>query len=79
MLFRSLAERKPTAVTLLRRREYGSRQMPDVHGMGARDAVYLIESRGVKCVIRGRGRVTAQSIAPGSKISKGQRCVLTLE
>ena len=47
--------------------------------MGSRRAVYLIESRGVKCIIKGRGRVTAQSIGPGMRIKKGQRCVLTLE
>lgn len=74
-----LAERRPSAVALIRRREYSDRFMPDVHGMGARDAVYLIESRGVKCIIKGRGRVTAQSIGPGMRIKKGQRCVLTLE
>lgn len=53
--------------------------MPDVHGMGARDAVYIIESRGVKCVVKGRGKVTAQSIGPGMRIHKGQVCILTLE
>lgn len=53
-------------------------QMPDVHGMGARDAVYLIESRGLKVKLHGRGKVVEQSIGPGSKIAKGMTCVLRL-
>lgn len=53
--------------------------MPDVHGMGARDAVYMIESAGIKCIVRGRGKVTAQSIGPGQKAEPGQKCIITLE
>ena len=53
--------------------------MPDVHGMGARDAVYLAESRGVKCILQGRGKVTAQSIGPGMRVRNGQKCILTLQ
>lgn len=52
--------------------------MPDVTGMGARDAVFLIESRGVKTKLYGRGKVTQQSIAAGHTISKGMACILTL-
>lgn len=66
------------AVTLKRERQYGKSVVPDVGGMGARDAVYLLESRGVKVKITGRGKVTKQSLAPGKKISKGETCILTL-
>lgn len=52
--------------------------MPDVHGMGARDAVYLIEKRGLKVKIQGRGRVVEQSIGAGEKIKKGMTCSLRL-
>ncbi len=52
--------------------------MPDVHGMGARDAVYLIESRGVKVKVVGRGKVTEQSIGAGEKIKKNMTCVIKL-
>ncbi len=65
-------------VTLKRERQYGKSVVPDVEGMGARDAVYLLESRGVKVKITGRGKVTKQSLAPGNKISKGETCILTL-
>lgn len=52
--------------------------MPDVHGMGAKDAVYLIESRGVKVKLCGRGKVTEQSIGAGQHIKKGMTCSLKL-
>ena len=55
------------------------RIMPDVIGMGARDAVYLIESRGVKCELQGRGHIVKQSIPAGNYIKKGEVCLLTLE
>lgn len=52
--------------------------MPDVHGMGAKDAVYLIESRGVKVKLNGRGKVMEQSIGAGERIKKGMVCSLKL-
>lgn len=52
--------------------------MPDVHGMGAKDAVYLIESRGVKVKLNGRGKVMEQSIGAGQRIKKGMVCSLRL-
>ncbi len=53
--------------------------MPDVHGMGARDAVYMVESRGAAVILKGKGKVTAQSKAPGTTIKKGEKVVLTLQ
>lgn len=52
--------------------------VPDVRGMGARDAVYLLESRGVKVRLSGRGKVTAQSLPAGKQIKTGQLCELEL-
>lgn len=52
--------------------------IPNVEGMGARDAVYLLESRGVKVTINGRGKVKKQSIAPNVKIKKGMRITLEM-
>ena len=51
--------------------------MPDLTGMGARDAVYAIESRGMKARVRGYGRVKSQSLPYGSKVQEGK--VVTLE
>ena len=65
---------------VLRKQAMTTRQhMPDVTGMGARDAVYLIESRGVRCIVKGRGKVVEQSLAPGHYIKGKEICTLKLE
>lgn len=72
------AESNNRMVTLTKGKAYAKNLMPDVIGMGARDAVYITETRGLKVTIYGRGKVYEQSIAAGSKIRKGQRCVIKL-
>lgn len=63
----------------LEQNSYGNGKIvPDVHGMGARDAVYLLESRGIKVRLQGRGKVLKQSIGAGEKIKKGMICYLQL-
>jgi cell division protein FtsI (penicillin-binding protein 3) len=52
---------------------------PNVVGMGAKDAVYQLESRGLRVKLHGRGVVMKQSYPAGKKILKGCECVLTLE
>lgn len=52
--------------------------MPDVTGLGARDAVYMLERRGVKVRINGRGKVIRQSKPMGKKINKGELIQLDL-
>ena len=46
--------------------------MPSLQGMGLKDAVYLCENMGLKVKVKGTGKVTAQSVSSGNKISKGQ-------
>jgi cell division protein FtsI (penicillin-binding protein 3) len=53
-------------------------QVPDVMGMTYRDAIYLLEKSGLRVSFEGKGRVTQQSILPGSRISKGSRIYLRL-
>ncbi|MBO5594230.1 MAG: transpeptidase family protein [Prevotella sp.] len=53
--------------------------IPDVIGMGARDAVYQLESRGVKVKLRGRGKVKSQSIYAGTLVKQGMVCELNME
>ena len=53
--------------------------VPNVIGMGARDAVYQLESRGVKARLKGRGKVKSQSIYSGTAIRQGMVCDLVLE
>ena len=52
---------------------------PDVTGMGARDAVYQMERRGLKVRVVGRGKVKHQSFPAGKTITDGAECILTLE
>ncbi len=48
------------------------KKVPNVSGMSAKDAVYLLESRGLIVRLVGRGQVYSQSIAPGQNLVKGQ-------
>ncbi len=52
--------------------------VPDVTGMGLKDAVYLLENEGLKVQIQGRGKVQAQSLQVGAKIIKGQHITIQL-
>lgn len=52
--------------------------VPDVIGMDAKDAVYLIENAGMHVSLKGYGRVTKQSVAPGKQIYRGGLIELTL-
>ena len=53
--------------------------VPNVTGMGARDAVYLLENQGIKTKLRGRGKVISQSLHAGQPIRQGMACELILE
>jgi cell division protein FtsI (penicillin-binding protein 3) len=46
--------------------------VPNVVGMGARDAVYLLESKGLRVAISGVGKVKRQSIPGGTKAKRGE-------
>ena len=52
--------------------------MPDVSGMGLKDAMYVMGNVGLKVRVSGSGKVVTQSIQPGSKIGKGLMVQLAL-
>ena len=52
--------------------------VPNVTGMGLKDAVYLLENKGMKIRFEGKGVVKKQSIPPGKRIVKGQIIKLEL-
>lgn len=54
-------------------------KVPNVLDMGARDAVYTLQKRGLKAQLSGRGKVKSQSVQAGSPIVKGQTINLTLK
>jgi len=53
-------------------------RVPDVKGMGAIDATYMLESVGLRVNIHGRGKVVKQSIDAGAACMKGQTIEITL-
>jgi len=61
-------------------REVVSRQtMPDVKGMGLKDALYLLESMDLKVAAKGRGKVKMQSIQPGKALKKNEPVLIQLD
>ncbi len=52
--------------------------VPDVTGMTMKDAIYMLESMGMKVNISGMGSVRQQSIEPGTKIIKGNTITIQL-
>ena len=66
-------------IKLEKQKQYGKGTVPDVIGLGARDAVYQMESRGIRTQIYGRGKVVKQTLIPGTPIKKGATCSITLE
>lgn len=53
--------------------------IPNVIGMGAKDAVFLIEKSGIRVCVSGRGKVVSQSIKAGSVAQKGDVVYLNLK
>jgi len=64
--------------TVMTSKNFPAKQIPDVTGMGARDAVYLLENNGLRVIVQGKGTVKRQSIPAGSDSVKGKVIVLSL-
>jgi cell division protein FtsI (penicillin-binding protein 3) len=52
--------------------------VPNLIGMTAKDALFILENLGLNCKIRGKGFVIKQSIKAGTKITKNDLVSLTL-
>jgi len=52
--------------------------MPNVKGMGVKDALFILENAGLSVEFNGRGTVLSQSVTPGARISKGDLVVLEM-
>ena len=63
---------------VIKAKNLDSKQVPDVKGMGLKDALYALESRDIHVSARGTGKVKQQSIAPGTVVSKNQNLILDL-
>jgi cell division protein FtsI (penicillin-binding protein 3) len=64
--------------TILNNQTVNKQLMPDVKGMGLRDALYLLEGMNLKVATNGRGKVKSQSIQPGVAIAKNQAVKIEL-
>lgn len=53
-------------------------RVPNVLGMGLRDALYILENRGLRVKVQGNGMVKRQSLQPGSKAFQGSMIVIDL-
>jgi cell division protein FtsI (penicillin-binding protein 3) len=53
-------------------------RVPDVTGMGLKDALYFLESSNMKVKIEGKGTVLSQSLPPGERMMPGQEILLRL-
>lgn len=47
-------------------------KVPDVVGMGLKDAVFILEEAGLKVAVSGRGKVVRQSLTAQAEIKKGE-------
>ena len=72
------AERQTSQVAL-QQTEISKGVTPNVIGMGAKDAVYLLESQGLRVKLHGRGKVKSQSYPAGKEVVQGSECSLSLE
>ncbi len=69
---------KDTNALIINEKEIVDGSMPNVYGMGLRDAMFLLESRGLKVTFSGKGKVYRQSIKAGSNIKKGNSVTIQL-
>ncbi len=54
-------------------------RMPDVRGMGLKDALFLLERCGLEVRFSGQGAVATQSIAPGTAIKGNEKVEIRLQ
>ncbi|HVM89414.1 MAG TPA: penicillin-binding protein [Puia sp.] len=64
--------------TVLNKEPINKQLMPDVKGMGLKDALYLLEGMNLKVAANGRGKVKSQSIQPGIAVAKSQMVKIEL-
>lgn len=63
---------------IVENRSLSEDKVPSVVGMGLRDALYLLENRGLRVRVNGVGRVVTQSLLPGTR-ARGQTISIRLD
>ena len=59
-------------------KRYSDNTIPNLKGMCAKDAIFILENMGLKVKIEGKGRIKKQSLRPGSKVKKESYITLKL-
>lgn len=62
----------------LKKQKITNNLVPNVSGMGLKDAIYLLENAGLRVQCKGAGKVKYQSQVPGARIMKGSTIVIEL-
>jgi cell division protein FtsI (penicillin-binding protein 3) len=75
----SYLKAKSDTLNVLTRQVGNRKQVPSVVGMGLKDALYLLENRGLRVSFSGYGKVIAQSLSPGGIAVPGNIIKLQLE
>lgn len=72
--------RSQNAQNIWRTQPIPTNGMPDLRGMGLRDAVAQIERlrMGIQIDVRGKGKIAQQSILPGAALVRGTKLILVL-
>ena len=74
-LYASAAGEQP----VLNRQPVSRQAIPDVKGMGLKDALYLLESMDMRVAVRGSGKVRTQSPQAGSACKKNETILIQLD
>ncbi len=73
----AILQARSDSLVVLNRAVSEQKVVPNVTGMGLRDALYLMENRGLRVQVEGWGKVRRQSILPGTR-AHGQTVKLFL-
>ena len=52
--------------------------VPNVVGMGLKDALFILENKGLRVQVVGAGMVKRQSLRPGERYQKGHTIIIEL-
>ena len=73
---KAFAEEKRTRIEKI---EITKNVVPDLSGMGAKDAVFILENMGLNVQVQGRGKVVSQNLKPGTFAKKGCFVMINLQ
>jgi cell division protein FtsI (penicillin-binding protein 3) len=75
----SALKAKADTLNVVTRNIGDKKRVPSVVGMGLKDALYLLENRGLRVAFSGYGKVVAQSLNPGAPVFTGNIISIKLD